>query len=340
MVNGAFIFLVGVTMFLLPTDTNLIMALVFLNAVSSGVVGAFFRPAISAMVPDLVPRKDTITANGLLFGTMQISSLVGQSLGGVLYVILGAPLLMLVNGVTFFLSAFSESYIIVPHKKKEVTISYKKQIKNLKDEMVDGFRYVGHNVGLRNLLVMIAVRNFFVAPIGILLPFFVEDILHSTPEWYGFLMTGMSAGVLLGYSLPGIMNLTPRHRGKWVVIALFILGFSVGAFGYSSNMMVALCMMVIHGTCMGFTTALTISIVQLTTPNEMRGRVLGLLTTAMIAVSPIALGLTGVITDFLDQNVVIILLVCGLSVSIVSLYLLFSARFHVLLSYEEDDNSV
>ena len=337
LINGSLILMVTAVMFLLPTASSLIITLLFITALSGGIVGAFFKPAVSAAIPDLVPRHQINSANGILQSSVHIASLIGQTIGGILYSILGAPVLMLINGITYLLSALSESFITIPQKLREKPVNNKKVFKQLKIDMAEGFRYVRHTSGLRDLFLMFAVWYFFANAISVLLPFFVEDTLQSTPDWYGFLMVAMACGVLSGNSLVAIVKVEPLHKRNWVIIALFILGFSVVGFGYSSNIVMALGMRFVQGLCGGVIIVLVMSAIQLTTPSEIRGRVLGLLNTVMAAVSPIAMGLTGVITDFLDQDITLILLFCGLCISLVSLYLLFSTGVRALLNYEESE---
>jgi DHA3 family macrolide efflux protein-like MFS transporter len=120
-INGLTISSIAVLMFVSPHSSDLIITLLMIEAVINGTVMSVFRPAIAAAVPDIVPEKSVDGANGMLQSSMQIAMLVGQTIGGVLFQILGAPVLMLIDGVTYLFSALSESFISIPQKEREAS---------------------------------------------------------------------------------------------------------------------------------------------------------------------------------------------------------------------------
>ena len=113
--NGVLVVTIAVLMFTLPDGTDLIVTVLFIEAIVAGTVMAVFRPAVSAAIPDLVPESKIEAANGLYQGSFQAALLIGQAIGGLLYRVLGAPLVMLIDGISYLLSALSESFIDLPH---------------------------------------------------------------------------------------------------------------------------------------------------------------------------------------------------------------------------------
>ena len=99
-INGVLIISIATVMFLLPESTNLIITLLFIEAVIGGTVMAVFRPAIGAAIPDLVPANKVEAANGMYQSSAQIAMLLGQSVGGLLFRILGAPVVMMTMRIT------------------------------------------------------------------------------------------------------------------------------------------------------------------------------------------------------------------------------------------------
>lgn len=92
-------------------------ALVLVVSAVIGAGNAFFLPAAQALIPDIVSRENLQAANGTRAATSQGCNLAGNALGGVLYATLGAPLVFLLNGVTFFLSALQETAIRAPRDR-------------------------------------------------------------------------------------------------------------------------------------------------------------------------------------------------------------------------------
>ena len=83
-INGLTISAIAALLFFRPDATDLIITLLFIEAVINGTVMSIFRPAIAAAIPDIVPEKSIDSANGMLQSSMQIAMLVGQTIGGVL----------------------------------------------------------------------------------------------------------------------------------------------------------------------------------------------------------------------------------------------------------------
>ena len=88
------------------------------------------------------------------------------------------------------------------------------------------------------------------------------------------------------------------------------------------------------GIVLGFVNVSVITLLQLTTPSQMRGRVFGLLGTLSQALTPIAIGLSGLIADWTGQNIPLIYVVCGGMSFFLALYLAMNQELRSFLAYE------
>ena len=79
-----------------------------------------------------------------------------------------------------------------------------------------------------------------------------------------------------------------------------------------------------------------ISMMQKSTPSEIRGRVFGLLMTLSAGLGPISMGLAGVVADYLDRNIPLIYAIMGVCVMLVVPFLLASRNFNSLMAFEPD----
>ena len=332
-INGLTISSIATLMFFSPESSDLIITLLFIEAVINGTVMSVFRPAIAAAVPDIVPEKSVDAANGMLQSSMQIAMLLGQTIGGVVYQILGAPVVMLIDGVTYLFSALSESFITIPQKKREAEETWSAAFQKFKSDTWEGVRHVQGAEGLKELFLVIALINFFTAPFGVLLPFFVEDTLGSTPAWFGYIIGGMAVGSIIGSIAAGVLSIAPKDKGKVVIVALSLLAAGFVAFAYSSGPVVALFILAVVGVCSGIVGVLITSVIQLSTPTEIRGRVFGLLGTLSAGLTPISLGLAGVIADLLDRDIPLIYMVSGLCLLALMPMMIFSKSFHSLMAF-------
>ena len=335
--RGLAVLSLAALMFLAPDATNLILLWLLVTAIIIATVSAFFAPAISAAIPDLVPRKRIAGANSLGQMSVQLSVFIGQGLGGTLFRLLGAPLLFAIDGLTYLFSAVSESFITIPQPLPEKSGRWQDQFRAFRRDTVEGFRYIWQRNGLRELLLISALLTFFTVPIIVLLPFYVEDFLGAQADWYGFLLAGYSVGSLVGYLLAGSLRLSGRARSRWMVTFIVLESAGYGLLGLVRDPKVALTLAFLGGATGGFISVNIMTILQLSTPGEIRGRVFGLLGTISSSLSPLAMGLAGVVADLLGQNIPLIYLACGVIMAALSLTLLVNQHVRDFLAYEPEE---
>ncbi|MEW5924290.1 MAG: MFS transporter, partial [Candidatus Zixiibacteriota bacterium] len=188
-------------LFYSPEDVSVAVVWLFVIGIAMGIISAFFRPAISAAIPDLVPREKIAAANSMNQSSFQISSLLGQGTGGVLYRVLGAPVLFLFDGITYLFSAVSEMFITIPQKIPEKTTGFKPIMKKFSTDTGIGVKFVWSNKGMRAVFFTATLLNFLLSPLIVLLPFYIEDHLQLTPDWFGFLIAANGVGALIGYTV-------------------------------------------------------------------------------------------------------------------------------------------
>ena len=328
--------LAGLVVFL-PSATSIIIVWLFITAFSLGIIRSFFMPAIAAAIPDIVPQEKVSAANSLNQSSNQVSMLVGQALGGYLFVVLGAPLLFLIDGVTYLFSAFSESFIRIPQKIPEKKDIFREKLNQFKADTLKGFRYVFRNAGLRALFLTGAFINFFSIPVIVLMPFYVEDFLHVTPAWYGYILAAFGFGSLLGYATAGIMKLSGHTRTKAVIIVLVLMASCLPVFSIITKALYALLLMMALGIFNGFLNINIITILQVGVPSEMRGRMFGLLTTLTSGLTPISMGLAGIVADLINQNIPLMYAFCGGITLLLSILVSFSKNFRIFLQSESGE---
>ncbi|HEY7213951.1 MAG TPA: MFS transporter, partial [Thermoanaerobaculia bacterium] len=224
-----------------PGRSGLILGwLLFLSAVM-GVCDAFFRPAISASIPDLVPEAEVTRANSINRLALDVSTFLGQGSGGVLFRLIGPGVLFLIDGVTYFFSAVSEALVrFPPPPPAPKTAGWRETGADFWRELKLGLRYVAGRKGLRYLFFLSPLDSFFMITIVVLLPFYVEDFLHVTPDWYGFLVAAFGGGSFLGSIAAGATNLTGRRRAVAFLVSATGFGAAALAFGFPRSPWLAL----------------------------------------------------------------------------------------------------
>ena len=332
--NGLAVLTLAGLLFLAPEKTDFAIVWLFVVSVFLMTVSTFFRPAISAAIPDLVPADKLTAANSMNQFSMQLSGFLGQGAGGVLYRVLGAPMLFLIDGVSYLFSAFSEAFITIPQTIPEKTKGIRASWERFKTDTIAGFRFVWDSSGLKSLFGVAAFLNFLLVPIMVLLPFFVEDFLHATPDWFGYMMAGFGVGAMIGYVAAGAIKVSGRPRAAVVISALIVMSALFMSIGFATGPKVALVLFVALGLTNGLVNINIATVIQITTPSEIRGRVMGLLGTIAGGLTPIAMGLSGVVADLVDQNIPLIIIVCGAASTALSIAIAFNRHFRQFLAYE------
>ncbi|HKH48750.1 MAG TPA: MFS transporter [Thermoanaerobaculia bacterium] len=295
----------GLVMLSGAASRSVVLPLLFVVTVLIGIIRSFFSPAIQAAIPDLVPPERLPAANSLNQFSVQTSVFAGQAVGGVLYRVLGAPLLFLTDGLSYLFSAVTALFITDTWKKPEAKPRTGGALREFLGETGEGLRYVWSRTGMRDFVLVACLLNFLGMPMFVLLPFYV-DVLHAGADWYGFLLAAMSIGAVAGYLLAGTVRLKGATLG-WSLLAGLLLGplfFSL--VGFVSIPWLALALCFASGLSLGTVNIYLITLLQASTPRELRGRVLGFLGTLAGALMPLGSALGGWLGDLTGKNIPLI----------------------------------
>jgi MFS family permease len=313
LVAGAAVLLLSFAMTAGPHLTTLLTVCVCVVSVILGAVGAFFQPAIISVTPSLVPPERLAAANSLREASGDTAALVGQALGGVALRLLGAPVLFLIDGVSYLFAAASTSFAKIPHQAGDTSEGPRPGVRHA---LRQGFAFIGEQRGLTSLVVVATLTNFFAAPFIVVLPFFVEDTLHASSDWFGYLIAGAGAGGLVGYALAGSFQ---RARAAVVLLAcLCMLSVCIGALALATTKVQALALLVAVGVTGAVFNVGVVTVLQRRTPDEFRGRVFGLVQTLAMATTPLAMLLAGLFADATGRDARLVFAGCGVAMVVVT----------------------
>lgn len=171
---------------------------------------------------------------------------------------------------------------------------------------------------MRTFVLTTTAVNFFFTPIAVLLPFYVTDQLGRGAAWYGFLLAALSLGAILGLVLTGTLRLAGRGRARVLGAALFLTALCMGGLGLVRSPGVALAVMFVAGLLTAAINVTVITLLQLATPQELRGRVMGLIMALSGAATPLGLAAGGVLGDLTGKAIPAIFVGVGAAAALVS----------------------
>ena len=295
LIRGMFVVLVGIA-----AITGVIQIwMVFVAGVALGICGAFFGPAVASSIPDIVPKSQIVKANSAFALVSTGANVAGSSAGGFLYQMLGAPLMFLFNGISYLLSAVSEIFVKIPR------VSRKKADFHFFEDLKSGLSFVWNHKGIKYIMFIASVLNFF-ASMGImlLLPLF-QRTEHLGAGLYGLLIGSFSGGAFLGFMLTSVVNIKSSER--FLVFYWCGVIFSVATIFIPIYLFfpVMLALAIVAGVTNAILNALFSSILQLTVPQDKRGRVFGLLETLSAGLMPAAFAIGGVLAEFIPVRLLI-----------------------------------
>jgi MFS family permease len=318
-------------------STQLIITWLMVVVAFSSIVQSFFTPAISAVLPELVPKDKLATANTLGQSSIQISQIIGWSLSSTLYFIIGIPLLTLINGITFIFSAISEVFIKFPKKKSELSNNKEKKVNSFKAEFKEGISYVWKDNGLKKLILASVFITFFSTPIVLLLPFYLKVILQINESYLGILFSINAVGILIGSVLASLFKGIGGGKAKVIILFMMLNAINPIILGLMDNVIFASIFLFLGGLWAGFIQVNIRTIMQLRTESNIRGRVFGVVGTLAGALTPIAMAFSGIIADLTDKNIPLIYGSSGVIMIIITIIVWFSKDIREFLTITKKD---
>jgi MFS family permease len=236
--------------------------LIFAISVVLGTTRAFQMPAQQALTPSLVPQHLLPQAVAFSATGIQAAIIGGPALGGLLYT-WGANAVYGSCAVLLVLSCILTLLVRYPHQASTLSANW--------GTLLAGVVYVWRH----KVLLGASSLDLFAVLLGgatALLPIYARDILHTGPQGLGLLRSAPAVGALV-MSLVLLRWPIQRQIGHKLLAAVAIFGLATVVFGLAEHFMVALLALAITGAADNISVVIRTTVLQLETPNDMRGRV-------------------------------------------------------------------
>jgi MFS family permease len=251
--------------FLVISDRIELWNLILLYSIF-GALLAIDNPARRAFLVDIVARDELANAVALNATIFNISSVVGFALGGVLINTIGVGSTMLLNALSYLFPITALMMIRVPD------VGQDKEGKSFGVAMAEGFLTLWRQPTILGVLTITTVVGGLAYPVIGMMPAYAKETMGVGSIGLGILLSAVALGSVLGTF--GAARLGKNRPGHSLMTASLILPMLVIGVAYAPNMVVACLMLVSVGFMLLVLQSLGITLVQLHTPDRVRGRVM------------------------------------------------------------------
>ncbi len=231
----------------------------------TGATRAFSGPAVASFLPFLVVRERFPSAVAWSSSASQTATVLGPALGGLIY-LAGAPAAFAASSLVSLLVAASMVSI-------RTRAAAQARSGTALARVVEGLRYLRSR---RVLLGAISLDLFAVllGSVTALLPIYARDVLGVGPDGLGAMRSSMAVGaVAMGLALAQLPAARQPHAGRTLFAGVALFGVAALAFGLSKSFALSVLMLAAMGASDMMSVFVRASLVQLGTPDSMRGRV-------------------------------------------------------------------
>ena len=238
---------------------------VYLIIFTTGLARGFMSPATSAFAAQLVPRElfgNASTWNSLAWQTAEVT---GPAAGGLIYGFFGigsAYFLVIIMSAVGFIFFTLVSNKPLPERKAKESIWL---------SLSRGLKFVFNEQIILSAITLDMFAVFFGGAVSVL-PIFADRVLHIGAKGLGFLRAAPAVGEII-MSIVQAHNPFFKHAGRNLLICVFGFGLSIICFALSKNFYLSLFLLLLSGLFDNVSVVIRATIIQLFTPDEMRGRV-------------------------------------------------------------------
>ena len=272
-------------------------------------VGAFFAPARSATIPNIVPREGLLSANSLSQISFVLFRVLGTAAAGL---IIGLSQLFwpafIIDAVSFFISAVLISQLRLPVKKAKngVRLPLSQNIRSAANELVEGLAVIAGSRALLGTLVAAGVAMLGIGAVNVLLPPYIVNDIGLSETWFGIIDFAQVVGILLSGSL--IAALAVRFRPTNLISGgLVALGIATAALGATSAVWQLLIALFIIGLAATPINASIATLIQASVEDSMRGRILAALGAMVQVTSIVSMLIAGTLASQIGIHYVFVL---------------------------------
>jgi len=263
--------------------------MIILISLVSGIGTAFFMPVFQALIPTLVPPEQLMNAISLNSISFNVARVVGPLIGGLVMTYAGVGWCFAVNGVGFLVMLGTSLALHMPHRKLATRA-------RIGHALRAGLDYARRHPVIRALLVLCITMSLFGFPYIVLMPALARDVLHVDADGFTLLFSSVGAGAVVGgFTLAWAGDV--QHKGLLVVGCAFAFGLLLVLLANVHSFAAALGVLSIVGFAMIVCIASLNTLIQVTVADEMRARVMSMMTVSLFGLPTLGAWFLGALGD-------------------------------------------
>jgi len=282
----------GLALFSLCFSGTIALWHIYSIAFIDSTIECFFGPAHGAVIPKIVDEKHLLAANSAVSMTTSVSQMVGMGAGGVIIGFIGIPAAFLIDAFTFLVAAISIAFI---HLEEEISPSAgKSRLEDIKE----GLSFVVKQRILLIIFLVAMILNFGAGALNVILPILSEN-LSLGAEGYGYMIASFSAGSLIGAIVLSAIGGSERTSAEKLVIivpGVWTLCFLIAPLFHT--LFPYILTFLIVGITIALGGAADSTILQKSTPDKLRGRVISVEKLIVLVMMPFSAAAAGPLIEF------------------------------------------
>ena len=289
---------------------------ILLSSFIVGTAQAFGGPAYSALVPSLVEKEDLPNAIALNSIQFNLARVIGPVLGGLALKYVGSAWCFGLNSLSFVA-------VIISLMRLHINFNPARTGESVLTSMKQGFGFIRKQGAMETLIAIAFCMTALAIPMITFLPVFAKNVFHQSELTYTLFLAASGLGSITGaLTVAALGNI--ENKGRIALSMLVALGAGIAAFSQSKSIALSCVLLFFSGAVLMCAFAMISSLVQLITPNDMRGRVMSVYNVAFRGGMPFGSLTTGYFVPIFTAPSV--LSVNGLVLLGLGLYFLFVQR--------------
>ncbi len=187
--------IIGIFAVIFIVRGNLSIPMIYILVILLEITEIFFGSAMAAVIPSIVKKEELLEANSFNSLVMNIGNILAPVLAALIYGTFGMKLILIINSISFFISAVSEMFINIPKNNKRPE---KINLKSFKVDLMEGINIIKENKLISTMIGLGTIINFSVAPLfSVGLIYIIKEVLKVNDFKFGMFQMSLSISMLL-----------------------------------------------------------------------------------------------------------------------------------------------